>query len=83
MMEPLPSQIRREEAKRDRCVDPRERWRTMQDMIAWADAQQKPPRNSIPSCLERQRRHAGGLGRQATDGTRVAEDRPRFRASEK
>ena len=39
MTEPLSNQIRREDAKRDRCVDPRERWRTMQDTIAWADAQ--------------------------------------------
>ena len=78
MTEPLSNQIRREEAKRDRCVDPRERWRTMQDTIAWADAQQNPPRNSIQSCLERQRRFLAAPPRRDPSETRVAEDRPPF-----
>ena len=78
MTEPLSNQIRSEEAKRERCVDPRERWRILQDTIAWADAQQNPPRNSIQSCLERQRRLVAALPRRDPSETRVAEDRPTF-----
>ena len=78
MTEPLSNQIRSEEAKRERCVDPRERWRILQDTIAWADAQQNPPRNSIASCLERQRRLADGLRLRRPAAARVAEDRPPF-----
>jgi hypothetical protein len=78
MTEPLSNQIRSEEAKRERCVDPRERWRALQETIAWADAQQKPPRNSIQSCLERQRRLVAVLSRREPAEIRVAEDRPSF-----
>ena len=78
MTEPLTNQIRSEEAKRERCVDPRERWRALQETIAWADAQQKPPRNSIQSCLERQRRLVAALSRSESFAIRVAEDQPRF-----
>ena len=78
MTEPLSNQIRSEEAKRERCVDPRERWRALQETIAWADAQQKPPRNSIQSCLERQRRGVATLSRRESSEFRVAEDRSAF-----
>lgn len=78
MTEPLSNQIRSEEAKRERCVDPRERWRALQETIAWADAQQKPPRNSIQSCLERQRRWVATLSRRESSEFRVAEDRSSF-----
>jgi len=35
-----------EERKRDAMVDPAERWRLLQEMIAWADSQRPVPRNS-------------------------------------
>ena len=66
------------EAKRERCVDPRERWQALEETIAWADAQQKPPRNSIQSCLERQRRWVATLSRRESSEFRVAEDRSAF-----
>ena len=78
MTEPLSNQIRSEEAKRERCVDPRERWRALQETIVWADAQQKSPRNSIQSCLERQRHWVATLSRRESSEFRVAEDRSAF-----
>ena len=45
----------REEAKRDAHLDPAERWRLIQEMIAWADAQAPVSRNSMARCLELQR----------------------------
>jgi hypothetical protein len=47
---------RREEEKRDRCWDPRERWRVIEQTIAWIDRQQPVPRNSPQSCLANQAR---------------------------
>ena len=48
--------LHREEAKRDRMWDPADRWRMIQEMIDWADAQQSVPRNSKEGCLAAQRR---------------------------
>jgi hypothetical protein len=45
---------RREEAKRDAHLSPVERWRVIQETIAWADAQAPVPRNSKARCLELQ-----------------------------
>jgi hypothetical protein len=45
-----------EESRRERHWDPAVRWRVIQDMIAWADAQQPIPRNSREACLREQRR---------------------------
>lgn len=47
--------IRREEAKRDAHWNPAERWRAIQETIAWADAQAPVTRNSKARCLELQR----------------------------
>jgi hypothetical protein len=46
---------RREEEKRQRCWDPAERWRVLQETIAWADAQAAVSRNTPARCLELQR----------------------------
>ena len=45
----------REEAKREAMWDPAERWRVLQEFIAWADSQAAVPRNSPQRCLELQR----------------------------
>jgi hypothetical protein len=54
--------IRREEGKRNKALDPVERWRLILAAIAWADAQQPVPRNSPARCLEIERRRLGRLG---------------------
>ena len=46
-----------EEEKRERCWDARERWRVLQETIAWVDSQQAVPRNSNRS-LRLPRNHA-------------------------
>jgi hypothetical protein len=47
--------LRREEEKRQRCWDPAERWRVLQEMIVWADAQAQVSRNTPARCLELER----------------------------
>lgn len=50
-----------EEAKRDRCWDPRERWQVLQETIAWVERQPGCRRNTPQACLQAQaRRLAGG-----------------------
>jgi hypothetical protein len=44
-----------EERKREAHWDPVERWRLIQEMIAWVDSQADVPRNSKQRCLELQR----------------------------
>jgi hypothetical protein len=46
--------IAREEQKRDACWDPVERWKVLQQTIAWVDSQQAIPRNSPRGCLQHQ-----------------------------
>jgi len=53
--QPLESIKQREERKRELDWNPAERWRLIQEMIAWADAQAAVPRNSRARCLELQR----------------------------
>jgi hypothetical protein len=48
--------LQSEEAKRIRMWDPVERWRMIQEMIDWADAQKPVPRNSKEGCLAAQRK---------------------------
>jgi hypothetical protein len=48
--------LQSEEAKRDRMWDPAERWRMIQEMIDWADAQKPVPRNSKEGCPAAQRK---------------------------
>ena len=47
---------RREEVKRGRCWDARARWKTLQEMIAWAEAQPTVRRNTPAACLRKQAR---------------------------
>ena len=47
--------LRSEERKRQAHWDPAERWRVIQAMIAWADAQATVRRNTPARCLELQR----------------------------
>jgi len=47
---------RRKEAEWEQIGDRAERWRLLQDFIAWADAQKPVPRNSMEGCLAAQRR---------------------------
>jgi hypothetical protein len=54
---------RREEAKRDAHWNAAERWRVIQETIAWADAQAPVPRNSKARCLELQRIKLAAMGR--------------------
>ena len=44
-----------EERKREAHWDPAERWRVIQEMIAWADSQATVGRNTRERCLELQR----------------------------
>jgi len=44
-----------EELKRDRHLDPRTRWRLIQDMITWGEAQAPVRRNTRERCLYEQR----------------------------
>jgi hypothetical protein len=46
----------REEQKRERCWEPRERWRVLQETIAWVETQQKVRRNSAKACLAEEAR---------------------------
>jgi hypothetical protein len=46
----------REDEKRERCWDPREQWRVLQETIAWIDSQQRVPRNSPAGCKAAERR---------------------------
>ncbi|MGA2068606.1 MAG: hypothetical protein ABSG86_26785 [Thermoguttaceae bacterium] len=45
----------REERKRDATWDPAERWRALQEMIAWAEAQATVRRNTPARCIELER----------------------------
>lgn len=53
---------RREEAKGDAHWDAAERWRIIQETIAWADSQAPVSRNSKARCLELQRAQLAALG---------------------
>ncbi len=46
---------RREEQKREANWDAAERWRVLQETIAWADSQAFIPRNLSARCLELQK----------------------------
>jgi hypothetical protein len=50
----------REEEKREACWDLAERWRVLQETIAWVDAQAPVSRNSREKCLELQAKHRQG-----------------------
>ena len=48
--------IAAEEAKRNRHLDPAERWRLIQAAIEWAQSQQTVRRNTKEACLANQAR---------------------------
>ncbi len=50
---------RREEAKRERCWDPAQRWRVLQETITWAES--IVHRNTREQCLAHQRRLLAAL----------------------
>jgi hypothetical protein len=49
---------KREEIKRDRCWNPQERWRVIQETINWAEQQNTVHRNDPATCLAEQRKKA-------------------------
>lgn len=56
MIEPPSDELlRSEQRKREAHWDPAERWRVIQEMITWADAQTTVRRNTPARCLELQR----------------------------
>lgn len=55
---------RAEEAKRDRNWAARQRWKALQDMIAWAEAQATVRRNTREACLREQVRKLQQLARK-------------------
>ena len=57
---------RYEEEKRERHWDPAERWRVIQEAIAWADAQAVVPRNSKARCLELQKKKVAASPEEAS-----------------
>jgi len=62
---------RREEEKRERCWDPVQRWRAIQEMITWAESLPTVRRNTPARCLELQRaRLAEAGGEEPADGGR-------------
>ncbi|MCE9557184.1 MAG: hypothetical protein K8T91_27870 [Planctomycetes bacterium] len=57
--------IEREEAKRERMVDPKLRWQVLQQAIAWGEQQKTVRRNTREECLRRQAILLAGLGKDA------------------
>ena len=51
--------VRREEAKREACWDPLQRWRVFQETITWMESQATIPRNTPERCLQLQREKNG------------------------
>jgi len=47
--------VRREQAKREACWNPLQRWRVLQQMITWAEAQTTLRRNTPQTCLRLER----------------------------
>ena len=60
---------RREEEKREKCWDPAERWRVIQEMITWAESLPTVRRNTPARCLELQRAKLAQAG-DAGPGTK-------------
>ncbi|MCE5302089.1 MAG: hypothetical protein LLF97_03150 [Planctomycetaceae bacterium] len=62
MIDPPDDRLKQyEEQKREAHWDPAKRWRSIQDMIAWADAQATVRRNTRQRCLELQREKIASL----------------------
>ncbi|MBI3986668.1 MAG: hypothetical protein HY343_07105 [Lentisphaerae bacterium] len=49
-----------EEAKRDRCWNPRRRWKALIATLLWAEAQAESPRNTPANRLREQNRKLRG-----------------------
>jgi hypothetical protein len=52
---------RQEEARRERCWDPLQRWQVLQDTITWAESQRTVRRNTAAACLKEQARKLAQL----------------------
>jgi hypothetical protein len=50
-----------EKAKRERNWDPQQRWKVLQEMIAWAESQATVRRNTREACLREQARKLAEL----------------------
>ena len=63
MSDPSFSELkRREEAKREKCWDPLQRWQVIQEMITWAESLPTVRRNTPARCLELERAWNEGRG---------------------
>lgn len=49
-----------EEAKRDRCWNPRRRWKALMETLNWAEAQAASPRNTPANRIREQNRKLQG-----------------------
>jgi len=65
MNDDLTELIRAEEAKRQRCFSPAERWRVIQETLAWAEQQRTVRRNTPAACHANQRRLLTSLAQYA------------------
>lgn len=63
---------RHEEAKRERLVDPKVRWRVLQQAIVWTDQQKHLPRNTREACIRKQTIILAGMARE--NGSQVDVD---------
>jgi hypothetical protein len=54
--ESLSEQKAREEAKRERNWDPNQRWKVVEETLAWCEAQATVRRNTPEACLAEQNR---------------------------
>lgn len=55
------SQLKKdEEARRDRCWEPKQRWRVFEDTVSWVESQQAVARNTPASRAAEERRKLRG-----------------------
>jgi hypothetical protein len=63
--ESLGDLLAREKAKRERNWDPAQRWKVIQETLAWCEAQATVRRNTPAACLAEQNRKLAWLAEQA------------------
>ena len=68
MTESLSELKAREERKREQNWNPLQRWRVIQDTLAWCAAQSTVHRNTPAACLAEQQRKLAQLAQRAADG---------------
>ena len=59
--------LRQEEERRNPDGDPAVRWKIIQEILTWIDAQSPVPRNSKQACLANQRRLLDSMGEKASN----------------